>query len=471
MEKALKKELLYKIIAKEVSEEIRRGNFSIGQKITSLRDIAKKYHCTVETALKAYIELEKEGLITSRPRSGFVVVKAFKNQSKALAKVEASLLAPRDVLRHLLEMEGKSEIVGLGTALRTPKLFPLKSIFSEVGGRKNSFHELDSHYSYPPGDEGLRSEIAKRLRLRGMSADVDNILICQGATEALFLSLMLKTKAGDEVVIHAPCFFGTLNCIETLSLNVTEFEGENLRTLETIFKMKRPKVFIIQCNFQQKTGLCVSEAFKKSLVKICSKYNVTIIEDDAYGELGHSGEFVSNLKKYDSKDIVLSCGTFSKTLGPGLRVGWIFSSSKNVNELIPLKLATTYSASAHTERAVELFLKNKSYSRHLRKINSVLAKNISTVSKILEKNLPSSVHISRPKGGFSLWLNLGEQIDSFVLYKKLMSENIAISPGFIFSRQSKYQHHIRINCGLELTSEVKRAIARVCELINQMSVN
>lgn len=464
----MKKGLLYLEIASVMALEIEKGVYREGEKILSLRALARRFNCTVETALKAYVELEKKGLLFAKARSGFVVAKKMNSIELKLEAINLENLRAHEVLGHLLKIEGKREVIGFGTALRTPHLFPLKKIYSQVTGANKVFQELDSHYSYPPGPEGLRLQIAKRLSARGMSATKEQILICAGATEAIFLSLLLTTKTGDNVLVHSPCFFGSLNSMAALGLNVFEVMGEDLNEIEKIIKKENIKVLIVQANFQQSTGTSFSEKLKKGLVEICAHHNVKIIEDDAYGELNHTGNLISNLRKHDKNNIVFSCGTFSKTLGPGLRLGWIYADDKLIEELVVLKLATTYSSSAHTEKAVELFLKNNSYQRHLSRMNRILAGNIKIIRSSLVKSLPDFVKISNPKGGFSLWINFDSRLDSFELYKKLMKENIAVSPGHIFTTGKKYRNEIRINCGLEMTKEVKRALQRMIDIINEM---
>lgn len=464
-----KREAKFIKIANLISDSILNKTYTTGERLPSVRELCDKFNCSHMTAVNVYIELERRDLIETRPRSGHYV-KDNQNSKTPLEKLNKSKenlenLSYSNLLAHLLETESAPQILPLGTAVRLESYLPLKKVINSVSLRQSSFMNLNGKYAYPPGEEGLRTEIAKRLQLRENNVSAADIVTTFGATEALFLSLKLLTRPGDKVIVQVPCFFGTHNIINQLDLKIIEVHEKdnkiNIKRIQSLLK-KNPdiKAGIFQVNYNNPTGLVLSNEEKRKLFNLFSQYSIPLVEDDTYGELSHQGKSLTNLKSYDlNNELVFSCSSFSKTIGPGFRVGWAVVPKKYFNEYKRLKLATTFSGVIIHEKMIENFLKDgHHYDRHLKKLNKSFEQNIEQIASYIDTHLRGIVSIHKPKGGFCLWLQLPKKVDSFELYRELIKKDVAVSPGHIFSSNKTYKNYIRINCGISPDKKVEKAI-------------
>jgi DNA-binding transcriptional MocR family regulator len=217
-------------------------------------------------------------------------------------------------------------------------------------------------------------------------------------------------------------------------------------------------------NFNNPLGCSIPEENKKKLVKLLADREIPLIEDDLYGDLFGGKKRPVNAKAFDKKGLVLLCSSFSKSLAPGYRVGWIIPGIFK-ERIERLKFMTTVGTTTVTQMALAHFLENGSYDRHLRKIRNAFQNQISQTTQAIIRYFPKNTRISRPQGGFVLWIELPESIDTLQLYEMALKQNIAIAPGAIFNTRNKFQNYIRISCGLPWSETIEQAIKKVGELV------
>lgn len=454
------------VIVEQIENDIYNRVYQAGEQLPSVRELCKKYGCSHMTAFNALLDLASNGLIEGRERAGYFVLGLEQDDLSQdyIRGVEEPNIA--NILTHLIETESHDNIHPLGTAARMEMLLPMKQILESAKVKEQFFRNSFSAYSYAPGDIELRRQISKRLNWREIKSLPEELIITNGATEAMFLSLRALTSPGDSVIISTPCFFGTINMLEQLKLRVIEVPsitgvGVDVASIKRMLaRNPEIKAGVFQVNYDNPTGDSLSESDRKELVKIFKEYGIFIVEDDTYGELSHDGDILSNLKKYDKgSEVVFSCGSFSKTLGPGFRVGWISPPTKFIEKLKRLRLGTTFSGVTVSEKLLSQYLKKKGrYEKHLVNLNATFKENVNSIRELCEEYLPEGTIISRPRGGFCLWVKFDKKLDSFLLYKNLIKKNIAISPGIIFSSKHLFPNYIRINCGVELNEKVEKSI-------------
>ena len=321
--------------------------------------------------------------------------------------------------------------------------------------------EVHSYY-IPIGCEALRNQIAKRLIDAGCSVNPDRVVITHGTTEALFLALKVVTQPGDTVAIESPTYYGLLEALESLHLKALELPthprgGICLENLESAFQKEKVAACAIVSNFSNPLGSCMSAPKKKQLVSLLNKYDIPLIEDDIFGDLCFAAQRPQAIKAFDTQGKVLYCASVSKTLSPGLRVGWIIAESYQ-SQIEQLKAVMNYSSSIAPQLTVAAFLANGGYDRHLRKLRRAYQSQMQHMLQAICQYFPSETRVTQPQGGHILWLELPSKVDAMVLYEQAYKHNISISPGIIFSASGGYRNCLRLNCGIPWSDSLEQAI-------------
>jgi DNA-binding transcriptional MocR family regulator len=304
----------------------------------------------------------------------------------------------------------------------------------------------------------------------GCSFSPRDVTITCGALEALNLSLLAASRPGDVVAIESPTYFAILESAASLGMKVIEIpthpqNGMDLDELERAIRKHRVKACITMTNCHNPLGYVLPDKYKKDLVELTARFDVAVIEDDVYGDLAFQGPRPCAAKSFDKKGLVLLCSSFSKILSPGYRLGWV-AAGRFRAEVERLKfLANVANPSLH-QMVVAEFLESGGYDRHLKRLHSALATQVDRVRQAIAKYFPEGTRISRPAGGYMLWVELPPRVDALTLYRAALTKNISILPGAVFSATNRFKHHIRINCGHTWSEAYDRALltlGRLCD--------
>ncbi|HCW05792.1 MAG TPA: PLP-dependent aminotransferase family protein, partial [Cytophagales bacterium] len=214
-------------------------------------------------------------------------------------------------------------------------------------------------------------------------------------------------------------------------------------------------------------GSCMPDENKKRLVEMLFKKDIPLIEDDIYGELFFGKKRPTTCKAFDKKGMVLQCGSFSKSLAPGYRIGWV-APGKFKEKLIRMKRMNNVSTNTLAQAAIAHFLQNGRYELHLRHLRKALHTQSLRYIQAVTEYFPEDTRITRPQGGFALWVEMNKKVDAYKLHKRALKHNIGIAPGHIFSTQGQFQNYIRLTCGLPWNDRVEEAIKTLGELIRKV---
>jgi DNA-binding transcriptional MocR family regulator len=457
---------LYEKIAEQIIYQIEQGILKPGERILSIRQASLKHKVSISTILHAYLLLENKGIIESRPQSGYYV----RLQINALL-AEPTLSSPRaistevDVSQLVFEVLNaikRPGIIPLGSPFPGPELFPhqqLNKYIYSIGRHLAPWHAVGD---LPPGNQELRRQIARRYLQKGYILSPADIVITAGATEALNLCLQAVTKPGDTIIIESPVFYAVLHAIERLGLKALEIpthprQGIDLSALANALKNQQIAACIIMPNFQNPLGSLMPEENKRALIKLLACHEVPLIEDDVYQELYFGDTAPVPAKIYDSKGLVLHCSSFSKTLAPGYRIGWAIPG-RFQNRVEQLKLMHTLALPPLPQMAIAEYLAHGAYDRHLRKLRRLFALQMQQMLQTIAESFPLGTKLTRPEGGYVLWVELPAQVKALKLYQLALQHNISIAPGPIFSAQQNYQNFIRLNYGHTWTADYAQAI-------------
>jgi DNA-binding transcriptional MocR family regulator len=326
-------------------------------------------------------------------------------------------------------------------------------------------------YDFPPGYGPLRHEIAKRSIDAGCRLSDSEIVTTHGTMEALNLCLRAVAKAGDIVAIESPAFYGTLQIIESLGMRALEIptdprDGVLLDALASAMRRQKIKACLFVTNFSNPLGSCMPDSNKKALIELLARREIPLIEDDIYGDLCFGPERPKTVKAFDKQGLVLLCSSFSKTLAPGYRVGWT-APGRFQPQVESLKFTSSMATTTAPQMAIADFLQSGGYDRYLRKIRRILMGQVHQMSNAVGRYFPAGTKVTRPQGGYILWIELPNGIDSLELHRRALEQKISIAPGPIFSAKQRYKNFIRLSCGLPWSEKIDQAVQNLARLVRQ----
>jgi DNA-binding transcriptional MocR family regulator len=463
---------LYEQVANELAELIRKGTFRPGERIPSVRQLSRQRKISITTILQAYMLLENQGLIETRPQSGFYVrsdVPELLPEPEMSAPIQdPTLVSVRELVMMVLKDSTNPDLIQLGAAIpNTDLLVPMK-LNRIMAGLPRQVDKQYNVYEFPPGYEALRIQIAQRAVGIGCNITHADVVTTSGCLEAFTLSLRAVCNPGDTVAIESPMYYGVLQVLESLNLRALEIpthprDGISLSALRFALEHNSIQACLVLSNFNNPLGSCIPDDNKQELVELLARNDIPLIEGDVCGELYFSGVRPSVCKAYDRKGLVLLCSSFSKDLVPGYRVGWVVPGRfKSTIEW--LKYTTNVATATLPQVAIAKFLESGGYERHLRSIRRLYAGFVSQLSQAVMRYFPEGTRVTRPNGGIVLWAQLPDYADSLELYKRALEAGITLAPGYMFSATEQYRNFIRLNAAW-WSYETDRAMRRLGELV------
>ncbi len=472
---ALTNNHLYEQVAHEIKELIERGTLRPGERVPSVRRYSAQNRVSISTVMQAYALLEDKGLIEARPQSGYYVRQIFRELPPEPAISQPPLSPSRvtigDLAAKIHDSINRPEIIPFGAACPCLHLLPTRKLNRTLGAILRRTDYIGHSYDPVVGNPQLRHQIARRSLDWGCRLSENDLVITVGCTEALNLSLRAVANPGDTIAVESPTYFGFLQIIENLKMRALEIPtdpkaGICLNDLEAAIKKRTVKACVLMPNFQNPLGSCMPEEKKKQLLKILGQHDIPLIEDDLYGDLYHGNERPKPVKAYDKHGLVLLCSSFSKTLSPSYRVGWV-APGKFKAEVERLKLTNTVATASLPQMAIAEMLQNGGYDHYLRKIRRAFAAQVQSTVRAISKYFPAGTKVTRPIGGFILWVELPKTVNAMQLYQKALEAKISIVPGPVFSAKQRYQNFIRISCGHPWSVELEQALATLGRLAKE----
>lgn len=467
---------LYEKVANAIAERIEQSFYQAGEKLPSIRALSLAHEVSISTAQEAYRLLEDQGWAESRPKSGFYVI----NRQKApqqLPDLSRPTQRPIEVSQwedvlNLLCASTTPNLVQLSRAipdLSAPTLKPLTRIMSDL--TKNAQGSMLS-YEDLRGADSLRLQIARLMVDSGCRLHPDDIITTAGCQEALSTSLRATTKDGDIVAVDSPSFYGSMQAIKAHGLKALEIPthpetGISIEALELALEQWPIKAIQITPTCNNPLGYTMPVEHKKRLLALTARYDIPIIEDDIYGDLSYVSPRPPTIKSFDTEGRVLLCSSFSKTLAPGLRIGWV-APGRYGNQVMHMKYVVTASTPTLPQLGIAEFIAQGGYERHIRKMRAQYHQSRDVMIGWVEKHFPQGTKISYPQGGFLLWVELPDDIDTTILNERTMTKGVSIAPGVLFSASGKYRNCMRLNFTDKPTERNEDAVKLVAQLIHEM---
>ncbi len=468
----------YDQVSRYILDLIDKGNLKPGDRAPSLRKLSRSLKVSISTINQAYLALEVRGVLKAKPQSGFYVSTELRAAIDTPKPVVSASVQPRKVrfgqlFEEIFSISNDPRIVSFAAAKPGMQLMPEKALMRETRAviARNPAQSMD--YLFPPGLEALRAQIAQRYVATGCSIGADELIITNGATEALSLCLQTVARRGDIIAVESPTYFSVLRLIEKLGMLALEIDsdpetGINLDALEFSLDTMDITAMLIVPNFNNPTGALMPEPNKARLVDMLARRDIPLIEDDVYGDLHFGGDRPGICKQYDDNGLVLSCSSFSKTVAPGFRIGWV-AGGRYHNKLLEWKQATSSAAPSIQQLAMTEFLRSGQYERHLTRLRKAFREQVARARLMIARLFPEGARISNPSGAFVLWIELPRRIDGYEVYNRALQHNIGITPGMLFSATRKFKNYIRINCGFPWDKAHEDALERLAKIVHELN--
>jgi len=445
----------YDQVSRYINELIEKGDLKPGDKVPSLRKLSQQLGVSIATITQSYVNLEDQGVLSAKPQYGFYV-NDLANQINDIANSAAAPCQARrvrfgELFEEVFRNANNPRIAPFGTSNPSMDFMPVKSLTRATRSIISRYPQKSMDYLFPPGDRKLREQIALLYAQTHTRVSANDIIITSGATEALSISLRTVAKRGDIIAVESPTYFAVLRMIEQMGMLAVEIDtdpvtGLNLEALEEAFDTMDIKAVLASPNTSNPLGSQMPEEKKRELVNLMAERDIPLIEDDVYGSVYFGDKAPRPAKSYDLNNLVLSCSSFSKTLAPGHRVGWVIAGRYR-KKFLQYKQAWSSATSSINQLALAEFLSSGQYERHLVRLRVAMREQVEKGRYMISRNFPEGTRISHPHGGNVLWVEMPEGCDCIDIFNKALEHNIGITPGILFSATRQFRNHLRINCG------------------------
>lgn len=456
---------LYLRVAAHVESLIDGGTLRPGERVPSLRSLSSQLKVSISTVMEAYRVLEDRRLIAPRPRSGYFVLPR-RDPPEPERTATGDAVEVEDESSLLLDLMADRfrtpRLLPLGEAEPWSDLLPTTRLSRLLAQSVKNQPELSQAYDSVRGYQPLRVQIARRALEAGCSLTPDSIVTTAGAQQAVLLCLKAVTQPGDLVAVESPTYYGLFEIIRSLNLRALEIatdpnDGVCLEALEQALDRQPVKACVFVPTFGNPLGHAMPDDSRRRLVELLAERQVPLIEDDVYGDIAHGPNRPRAVRAFDSGDNVMLCSSFSKTLAPGYRIGWV-APGKYRAEVERLKFSWCVASATPTQMAVAAFLETGGFDRYLRRLRRTYADLMCRMRAAVCEHFPQGTRATRPQGGHLLWVELPAEIDSVRLRNEALGAGIGIAPGPMFSSADGFRNFLRLNTAVAWSDQVVAAV-------------
>ena len=378
---------------------------------------------------------------------------------------------PVSAIREILKVTEHPEIISFAGGLPAPELFPVAAIAQAYADVFAGEGPAALQYSTTEGWRPLREWIARLMQKRGIAASADRVLITTGSQQGIDLVGKVFIERGDAVVVENPCYLAALQSFSAYEASFIAIDGddEGMRVdqLENALRYSSPKLIYIVSEFSNPTGTTLAYERRQKLIELSARHGVPILEDNPYGELRYAGESPQPLAALDRDGLVIHISTFSKTLSPGMRLGWLIASEEIFQTLVVAKQAADLHTSTIEQRAAARLLESFDYDGHVGHLCEVYGQRRQAMLSAMERYFPSEARWTRPEGGLFLWVELPEGLSAEELFEEAIAERVAFVPGTSFFACERKLNFMRLNFSNQKPEKIEEGIKRIASVLRR----
>ncbi len=464
---------LYQQVIDFVGYQQKTGALSPGDKLPSLRKLSRQFEISVPTVKQAYIELERQGRVCARPQSGYYLTaqqaRTLKPRPTKWSHCAPATVQCRNMIEQVYEAVHMPDTVALGISNPIQANPPDKTLARLMRSVISKVSEKAVSYGPVTGDPKLRMQLAFRYQDQGVAVNPDEIVITNGAQEALSIALQCVAQRGDIIAVESPCFFGMIELIETLGMKALEIytcteDGVCLDELTTAIQQHPIKACLFSTAINNPLGSMKTDTQRQAMVSLLEQYDLPLIEDDVYSELYFTEQKPKPAQLYSEKGLVMTCSSFSKTAAPGYRTGWLLPG-KYEEQAKRIKRAQSCSTPMLQQWTLNEYIQSGDYDRHLSVLRKKLVYNCERMRALIAEHFPREVCISKPQGGSVLWVRCQSHVNTGEFFQEALEQGVSFAPGIIFSPSGKYANYMRVSFGVKWSMQVENAIKTLGALV------
>ncbi|WP_223609255.1 PLP-dependent aminotransferase family protein [Chryseobacterium sp. OSA05B] len=465
----------YEIFTSVIEEQIRNKILLKGERLPSVREIKNRYQLSTSSVQSGFEYLMMKGLIESSPRSGYFVSsveedRTLQFRTNLIPVVRDTIFAKNLMLTSARNKPSESSsfhMAAPGDLFIPQKLIlrTMQEVIREKGAALLRYYPSNGLYE-------LRKQIALQMGTHGCLMNPDELIITDGALQALTIALRAVTDPGNIVAVESPCVFSVLEAVANLGLKIIEIpvhyeNGFDTEYFRKVCTSNEIKAVVLTPNFHNPTGVMMTDDAKKELLAIASLHQVPVIENDIYGDLYFRDKRPRCIKSFDDSGLVMTYSSFSKTLAPGIRLGWLhagrfYARSERARFVLGRSVAPVY------QELMLKILEGTSYERHLRSFRKLLNKQAIELLNALRNYFPEGCYFHSPEGGYSIWGKLPEQTDMKRFFDYCDKNKILFTPGNTFSLTDEYSHHFRIIFADRITPDSLALLENAGRKVNEL---
>ena len=467
---------LYLQVADGLEKMIGEETLKIGDKLPSVRVLSEEYGISMGTAFQAYYHLEGKGLIEARPKSGYYVRFNLRRMPGlpriAEPETATSEVSVREMITTVFKNISSNDLINFSVAVPPTCLLPTAKLNKSLVHAMRSSGHHGVQYEHIQGNPELRRQLAKQAFNWGGKFTEEDIVVTAGCMEALVMCLKAVTQPGDTVAIESPAYFGLFPTLELLDVRVLEIPADPLTGvdpdhLEALMDKFPIKACVFVPSFSNPLGSCMPDEKKQALVELITRRQIPLIEDDIYGELYFGRYRPKTCKTFDKEGWVLHCNSLSKSLAPGYRIGWILPG-RFLEKVIRMKMMHNITGTTITQQAIAHFLSIGRYEYHLKKLRKALHTQCLRYLQGIMSYFPENTKVSRPQGGFVIWVELDKKLNAYLLYQEALKHRISVAPGQLFSARGQFGNCLRISYARPWDEEVEEGLKTLGKLIKKI---
>lgn len=466
----------YQQLTNSMMEKIQSGELQQGQRLNSLRQFALQHQVSLNTIKSCYALLEAQGWIEAKEKVGYFVKAPQNETALSLPKhpdfsASAKEVSNLDLQIQIQQAAINSQLIQLGSIQLSPSLIPVQALRRSVQRALKHAKPEDFLYSDRQGHLSLRQALSAHWSEDGFFIAPSQIYISNGCMPALSVLLQNLTDINDAVIVPTPNYNGQLQLLALLKRKIIEIPantaGFDLARLEQAMQQPNAKVCLLTANYQNPLGFCLSHAEKEQIAKLAEKYQCTIIEDDIYAECTYAEQRPLPIQYWDRAGYVVYCGSVSKSLSSAYRVGW-FCLPERLQHLHAKIMLQNVIVNTPLQLGLADLIHSRAYRKHLNQLKPILKQQVQAYRQYIHKAFSGiPIGISQPAGGYVLWLQFPEEIDSIEMYDFAQRQGINIVPGLVFGEDARYNNCVRFNAGHELSEEICQAIQCLADWVKQ----
>ncbi len=465
---------LYLQIADSISRLIASGVLGAGERLPTVRALALQLKVTRVTVHNAYSHLQAEALVESTVGRGTFVSGEAGGQEPAEGRGSRRAGSHPDRWHGPEEMGllllHDRDLESLALAEPDPRLAPAEEFMGVL--KSLSAGDLPLlRYGATEGDPKLRELLARRLAPRGIRCEAGDILVTTGSTQALSLTVQALARPGDKVLVESPAYFGFLSLLRALEIHAVpvpmDTEGPMPDALERLVLRERPRLLYTTPTFHNPTGVTMSLERRRRLLDIAGRYGMPIIEDDIFHALSYQPEIPAPIRALDDRGVVYYVDSFSKSLLPGLRIGYVVAPQAQRRVIASLHSAATLGNAHILQRALAHFLEDGSYDAHLRRVIPHYRRRRDALLRALKNEMPREVSWTSPGGGFCCWLTLPEGLSSDEVFRVALQRGVAFAPGRLFDVHPRRPDHARLCFGTLPPERMEKAVGVLARIVRE----